>query len=546
MFAFAWIRLDNPARHLYIRPETQVAAQSRILRWIDRAALLAGVALLIYVLTRFPFDDVVHACLEVGPLVLVTPLIALGWFACNTSAFHALLGRRVPWRDLMWNRLIGDGYNALLPLGGIGGEPWKLRHLTEFVETDHALASMIRDRVLENAVGLIVTGTAIATTMSAYTVSIALHTALLGYALIAAIVGVLGLGFVITTLPGRAGKLAGKWLGGATDAPPTALPIRDFLTAALWCLAGRIVGFFEIGTLLWILGLGVDPVAILFLDSVLNAAGFISFAIPQGFGVLEGTSVYLFGILGFSGPLAIGFALARRGRMLLVSLLGISLHVLSRLVRSNEQPAEVWNAQFGSGHWKYLDSAAQVAHYAVIASYVRHLFELPRILDVGCGHGRLYQLMKTQPHAAYHGFDLSSVAIESARGIAGDRTTFAVASYDDIPDARWDVIIFNESLYYAPRPIDVLRRYAGCLADDGVFIISMNGRKRRNHAIWRAAAIGHETRFSSRIRNELGQLWDVRVLAPRAERATGATHPLATTASPPDVPDPARCLNTID
>lgn len=504
-----------------------MAAQSRVPRWADRLALLAGAGLLVYVLTRFPFDSVVHACVQVGPRALVTPLIALGWFACNTSALHVLLSRRVPWRDLMWNRLIGDGYNSLLPLGGIGGEPWKLRHLTEFVDTDHALAAMIRDRVLENAVGLIVTGTAIAITMPAYTLPVALHTALFGYAAISTVVGVLGVGFVMTKLPGRAGKLAGKWLGGTATAAPSALPVRDLVIAALWCLASRLVGFCEIGTLLWILDLGVDPVAILFLDSVLNAAGFISFAIPQGLGVFEGASVYLFGILGFAGPLAIAFALARRGRMLLVSLIGIALHLVSRTVQRTQPSREAWDEQFRSGHGKYLDSAAQVAHYAVIAGYVRQLFDQPRILDVGCGHGRLYQLMKAQPHASYHGLDLSAVAIKSARALADDRASFTVSSFDDAPegpeDGRWDVIILNESLYYAPRPIDVLRRYAAYLANGGLFIISMHGQRRRNHAIWRSAAITHETLFSSRIRNELGQRWDVRVLAPRATSSAAPT-----------------------
>jgi 2-polyprenyl-3-methyl-5-hydroxy-6-metoxy-1,4-benzoquinol methylase len=478
-------------------------------------ALLVGVALLIYVLTRFPFDDVVRACIEVGPLVVVTPFIALGWFACNTSALYVLLDRRVPWRDLLWNRLVGDGYNSLLPLGGIGGEPWKLRHLTEFVEVDHALSAMIRDRVLENAVGLIVTGVAIAGTMAAYPLPIPLETGLLMYASISSGVGVLGLAFVVTRLPGRAARLAGKWLGADTATPPKSLPLRDFLIATAWCLAGRIVGLCEIGALLWILDLGVDPVAILFLDSVLNAVGFISFTIPQGLGVFEGSSVYLFGILGFAGPTAIAFALARRGRMLLIGLVGVSLHLVMRMFQFKEQPVEVWDSQFRSGHWQCLDSGAQVAHYAVIAGYVSQLFAQPRILDVGCGHGRLYRMLKPLGHAAYHGLDVSAVAIGDARALADERASFAVASFDDAATGQWDVIIFNESLYYASRPVAVLRRFAPCLAEGGVFIISMHLGKQRNRAIWRAVALGHETVLSSRIRNERGLRWDVRVLRPR-------------------------------
>lgn len=510
-----------------IQCATDTVATSKIPRWVDRVALLAGLALLVYVLTRFPFESVIDACIQVGPLVVVTPVIALGWFACNTSALRVLLGRRVPWRDLFWNRLIGDGYNSLLPLAGIGGEPWKLRHLTEFVSTDDALAAMIRDRVLENAVGLIVTGAAIGVTMSAYTLPTALHTALIAYAAISGVVGVLGMVFVVSKLPGRAGKLAGKWLGGTGSAPPTPLPVRDFVIATLWCIGGRLVGFLEIGTLLWILDLGIDPIAVLFLDSVLNAAGFISFAIPQGLGVFEGTSVYLFGVLGFPGALAIAFALARRGRMLLVALLGVALHMLHRATQRKQQSAEAWDAQFRDGAWKYLDSGAQVAHYAVIAGYVQLLFERPRILDAGCGHGRLYQLMRHQPHARYDGFDVSSVAIETARGLADERAQFAVGTFDEPPaggaDAKWDVIIFNESLYYAPRPIEVLRRFASYLSEGGAFVISQNARKRRHHALWRAIAIGHKTRFSSRIKNELGQMWDVRVVVP--ERALPSAVP---------------------
>ena len=49
--------------------------------------------------------------------------------------------------------------------------------------------------------------------------------------------------------------------------------------------------------------------------------------------MFEGTSVFVLGIIGAPGPLAIAFALAGRGRMLVVGLFGVSLH-LAALARN--------------------------------------------------------------------------------------------------------------------------------------------------------------------------------------------------------------------
>lgn len=49
--------------------------------------------------------------------------------------------------------------------------------------------------------------------------------------------------------------------------------------------------------------------------------------------------------------------------------------------------------------------------------------------------------------------------------------------------ARFDVIIFNQSLYYLNDPPAVLRRYAGMLAPDGHVIISMADQP-STRALW--------------------------------------------------------------
>jgi hypothetical protein len=91
-----------------------------------------------------------------------------------------------------------------------------------------------------------------------------------------------------------------------------------------------VLGLVEIGTLLWLLGLGIDPLKIGFVDGALNAAGTLAFMVPQAVGVFEGTSVFLFKVFTFPGPAGVVFGLVRRARMLTVSLGGVALHWMGR------------------------------------------------------------------------------------------------------------------------------------------------------------------------------------------------------------------------
>src|SRR5262249_12507113 len=91
-------------------------------RWVDKALLRAGLALFGYVISRYPLRQIESAVAGMWPGVALTPLIALSWFAAGTSSLYLLLDRRIRWLRLLWIRLVGDSYNALLPLAGFGGE----------------------------------------------------------------------------------------------------------------------------------------------------------------------------------------------------------------------------------------------------------------------------------------------------------------------------------------------------------------------------------------------------------------------------------------
>ena len=159
-----------------------------------------------------------------------------------------------------------------------------------------------------------------------------------------------------------------------------------------------------------------------------------------------------------------------------------------------------------------LDSIDEFAHYMVIAGYVHYLFESPTILDVGCGPGRLAELLAPFSFTSYLGIDLSTEAIKRARLREQTRARFRVVDLNEWnPRGRFSVIIFCESLNYAIHPVTTLLRYGRALERNGAIIVSLY--RHRNHGrIWRNADRYFRTADSTTVVNRQGEAWDSRVL----------------------------------
>jgi 2-polyprenyl-3-methyl-5-hydroxy-6-metoxy-1,4-benzoquinol methylase len=142
----------------------------------------------------------------------------------------------------------------------------------------------------------------------------------------------------------------------------------------------------------------------------------------------------------------------------------------------NFYPVTEWDREYASAAWKYLDSLEQVPRYSVIEGWRRQLKPKGSVLDLGCGEGVLFEHISSANGVDYTGVDFSQVAIDAAvakiRNHAVERFVCAdVVSFD--PAAGFDVIVFNEILYYLADPIAVVRRYQEFLAADGIVIVSI-------------------------------------------------------------------------
>src|SRR5207237_326948 len=137
---------------------------------VDKLLLAIGLGLVAWVVSRYPLDETVATVASMWPRVLLAPLIALSWFGTSATAMWLLLDRRVRWLRILWIRLVGDSYNALLPLAGFGGEPFKIRQLSQDVETSFVMATLIRDRVIDNAIGFLFGASELVVGLTAYAV----------------------------------------------------------------------------------------------------------------------------------------------------------------------------------------------------------------------------------------------------------------------------------------------------------------------------------------------------------------------------------------
>jgi SAM-dependent methyltransferase len=154
-----------------------------------------------------------------------------------------------------------------------------------------------------------------------------------------------------------------------------------------------------------------------------------------------------------------------------------ALRALLQAYGTGNVKKRLWDVEFSKGRWDCLDRTAGDCVYPYLERYAGH----GSILDLGCGSGSTGNELDAAAYEQYVGVDISDVAIAKAqeRTQANRRTDRNRYRQSDIfsyvPDQRFDVILFRDSIYYVPRRHikTMLQRYAQYLEKDGVFIVRM-------------------------------------------------------------------------
>jgi len=298
-------------------------------RW-QLAVMIAGAVGLVVMLRSLPRTDWLALIAQIGPALPVTAGVALAWMAFYARGLRVILDGAVRWGRLVNNRVIGDAYNVIAPVGDVGGDPIRIVDLAVEVGTANAARAIVLDRLVYSTSGLLFSAASSAVAVGAFAWDSRLEHLLLAYVVVALVVAVAL--FVAATRPAVA-RAVGRLLRFAkvrVPEAPSPLRARVFFRALGWNLLARAGVVVEIGVLLAALGQPVRLSALVATSALVSVAGIVFFFVPNGVGVNEGAAVFALTLTGYGEAVGLAVGLARRLRQLLTPAAGLALWIVWR------------------------------------------------------------------------------------------------------------------------------------------------------------------------------------------------------------------------
>ncbi|KAA5607536.1 methyltransferase [Roseospira marina] len=149
---------------------------------------------------------------------------------------------------------------------------------------------------------------------------------------------------------------------------------------------------------------------------------------------------------------------------------------------------EAWDEAYRADEFARLHTLKEAPRYGIIGAWLRHLVpDDGHVLDGGCGEGALVRhVLRDRSGVHYTGFDVSAVALETARRVIGPddahRARLIRAGLADFeppdPAERYDAIVLTEVLSYSGESVSWLPRFRRWLAADGVMVVTLQHPRR--------------------------------------------------------------------
>jgi len=299
--------------------------------------LLFGLIVFFGLIYLFDTEVILESFDLLGIKIFLVFSVAILWIICNTLCLSTLINHQIPFRSLLYNQITGDAYNVITPFAGLGGEPYKANHLTNWISLNEASEAILRDRLIHSLSGILFTSI----TLAIVIVSVPLDAALLNVFVITLIllatVSILLMLAILSNIPYKfLGHLLKK-LKLLKDYRSNPLDKIVFIKALSFKLVGRTIAMLEFLCIFLLLGKTPTFIEIVTIIAMLALSGTLLFIVPQGIGVNEVGISGGFQLIGLPVELGLSFGLIRRARILFWAFLGIGIHYFYHLMKSKSQ-----------------------------------------------------------------------------------------------------------------------------------------------------------------------------------------------------------------
>lgn len=314
-------------------------AEANILGKVDPIFFyLLGVVILCALIFNMDLGVVTASLAQVGNKIFLIFSVAVLWIIANTLCIYMVIGPgKVSFADLLYNQLTGDAYNTVIPMAGLGGEPYKIKHLTQWLDWHTASRSIVVDRLIHSNTGILF-GAVGGGLMLAYVDNIpaAYYIPLVVVCSVLTVVSIVMAWLTLTKAPSKLAGYVLKKLKIIEDYRSDPIPPGRFFLAYFFKFLGRTFYLVEIYVMFRIFGLEPSFIDLASVAGMIALSATMFFVIPQGLGVNESGISLALDFLGYAAALGITFGLLRRARMIFWALFGIALHMGAILAKKFE------------------------------------------------------------------------------------------------------------------------------------------------------------------------------------------------------------------
>jgi len=289
--------------------------------------LIIGILILAVLIYFLDIKVILESFSLLGYKIFFVFIPAIFWIMANTMCLSTLLQHKIPFPNLLFNQVTGDAYNVITPFAGLGGEPYKMKHLTNWVSLNDASEAILRDRLIHSLSGITYTSFTLLAVVVLIPLEKAFFITFITVGLVLLVFAAILAFIILSSAPNKYFGAIMKKLKLLEDYRSNPLSRITFLKAWSLKMIGRFLNMVEFLVIFILLGMLPDLNEIITISAMLSLSGTLLFIIPQGIGVNEAGISGAFKLIGYPLELGLTFGLIRRARVIFWALFGVGLHV---------------------------------------------------------------------------------------------------------------------------------------------------------------------------------------------------------------------------